>query len=954
MGRSIANAVVAAALCIAAPLAAHAAGLGKLTVLSALGQPLNAEIEIVALQPGEDDSLTARLASPEAFRQAGIDFNGALLGLRFSVIKRDNRAFLRLNTTQPVNEPFLEMLVELQWNTGRLVREYTFLLDPAEYKGPAAIAAAPAAKAPEEAPKAEAPKTEEPKPEAKPEEPKAETAKVEEPKPAAEAKPEEAQPQEPKPEEPKAETQPGQAPLEARPIEAAPTEPKAAAEPKPAEPTVYEVKKGDTLGAIAKQYLAPGVTLDQMLIAIYRANQDAFIRDNINLVRAGRILTIPPAEGAGSLDPDDAKRLVRSHHADFNAYRARLAAAPAPAEATPGQRESTGRIEPKPAPTPPEKQDQLRLSRADPQKPASAANRAAQGDDQASRQRALSEAQSRVTDLEKNVADLQKMLEIRSTQLAELEKRAKPAAVPPPPATAKPTPEAAKPAPEAAKPAPAPAPAANAPEKPAAQAPKPAADAPKPVPAPAPTTIAKAPEKPAAEAPKPAAEAPKPAAEAPKPAAEAPKPAAEAPKPAAETPKPSAVAPKKAEAPKPAAKKAAPEPSVIDEFLDNPTALASLGGVVLLLVGYGAWAWRRKKRSQAKFQDSVLDAASGAGAASVFGTPSGAPSGGAAGASQTSASQAPAGMEAEEVDPIAEADVYMAYGRDAQAEEILKEALAKDANRTAVHAKLLEIYANRKDTKSFEQSALKLKSLTNGAGPAWDKAVALGRSIDPQNGLYGGSGAAPAPVAAAAAAAAPAAAAPTLDFDLGGATTPGSTDISLDAPAPKDGGSVDFDLGAAASMTTPGTPASDFTPEGTLIMDQKADPTGGLDFDLGLGGGSKPAAPAASAPAADATGGLDFDLNLDSGDKSADKATQPAPSMDLSAISLDLGETTPGGSGGGGGDPKWQEVATKLDLAKAYEEMGDKDGARELLNEVMKDGDAAQKGQAQQLLAKIG
>jgi pilus assembly protein FimV len=74
--------------------------------------------------------------------------------------------------------------------------------------------------------------------------------------------------------------------------------------------------------------------------------------------------------------------------------------------------------------------------------------------------------------------------------------------------------------------------------------------------------------------------------------------------------------------------------------------------------------------------------------------------------------------------------------------------------------------------------------------------------------------------------------------------------------------------------------------------------------------------------------------------------------MDLSSISLDLG-----GAGepslSGGGDPKWQEVATKLDLAKAYEEMGDKDGARELLNEVMKDGDAAQKGQAQQLLAKL-
>jgi pilus assembly protein FimV len=75
--------------------------------------------------------------------------------------------------------------------------------------------------------------------------------------------------------------------------------------------------------------------------------------------------------------------------------------------------------------------------------------------------------------------------------------------------------------------------------------------------------------------------------------------------------------------------------------------------------------------------------------------------------------------------------------------------------------------------------------------------------------------------------------------------------------------------------------------------------------------------------------------------------------MDLSAISLDLGGA-PAAASGGGTDPKWQEVATKLDLAKAYEEMGDKDGARELLNEVMKDGDSAQKGTAQQLLAKLG
>src|SRR6185503_8629941 len=102
--------------------------------------------------------------------------------------------------------------------------------------------------------------------------------------------------------------------------------------------------------------------------------------------------------------------------------------------------------------------------------------------------------------------------------------------------------------------------------------------------------------------------------------------------------------------------------------------------------------------------------------------------------------------------------------------------------RTPVHAKLLEIYANRKDAKSFEQTALKLKGITNSAGPEWDKAAALGRSIDPGNGLYAGSGGGDA--AAAPAAPAPAAAAPTLDFDLGGAGQAQSAtpDISLDEP----------------------------------------------------------------------------------------------------------------------------------------------------------------------------
>jgi pilus assembly protein FimV len=268
-----------------------------------------------------------------------------------------------------------------------------------------------------------------------------------------------------------------------------------------------------------------------------------------------------------------------------------------------------------------------------------------------------------------------------------------------------------------------------------------------------------------------------------------------------------------------------------------------------------------------------------------------------------------------------------------------------------VLVKLLEIYANRKDTQSFEQNAVKLKSLTNGAGPEWEKVAALGRSIDPQNGVYGGAGG-----AGAAAAAAAAAASPALDFDLGGGGSSQSAtpDISLDTPTQEPSAasdSVDFDLGSPGPAAS--TPPTDFTPEGTLIMGAPApDSTAsGLDFDLGTTKVEAPAAaPAAPAPS---DGGLDFDLKLDDL-PGATPEPGAAAAPDLSSISLDLGSPAEPSAPSGGSDPKWQEVATKLDLAKAYEEMGDKDGARELLNEVVKDGDAAQKGQAEQLLAKLG
>ena len=862
--RTISVAILAGILGLAAPFAAQAAGLGRLTVLSPLGSPLNAEIEIVSLQAGEEDGLSARLASADAYRQAGIEPSAALRTVRFAIVKRDGRPVLRVTSTTPVNEPFMDLLVDLEWTGGRLTREYTVLLDPPELKGPQAIAAAP------EKPAA---------PIAQPLPPLAATPK---PQAAAPAQDSGAPVQ-----DSSAAVQDSGAPVQdvASPVQGqgAPVQDVRAKPELLAGANGYDVKRGDTLGAIARANLPQGVSLNQMMIAIYRANPDAFLRENINLVRAGRTLNIPSTAELSSVGAEEANRLVQAHRTEWEDYRSRLAAAPTRAETASG-RAVTGKIEGKPeAGAPGAAEDQVRLSKADPAKPG-AADRAARADDAAARERALKEAQSRVTDLEKNVADLQKLLELKNQQLAELEKK-----------SAKPAAKAEPAKPEAVKP-------------------------------PAPPVVAQAP------TPAPSASTPAPSASAP--AGAAPQPEAKKAEAAPEA--------KKAEPAKPKAKAAPPppSPSLLDEFLDNPVALAGLGAVVLLLLGYALWSWRRKKATQAKFSDSVLGPGGGT-APSLNDSRSG------VSASQASVSQT-SGMEAEEVDPIAEADVYMAYGRDAQAEEILKEALNKDSNRIPVHAKLLEIYAKRNDTRAFEQTALKLKALTNGSGADWDKAAALGRSIDPGNGLYGGGSSAGAMAAAPAAAAfaGAAAAAPSIDFDIGGGTSPGlvTTDIPFDQPRPVTPSTIDFDLGAGSTPNSVKVP----DPDATIAA---------IDFNLDAEPTKKPAPASAPAPAAvesaSTASGLDFDLNLDLGDQSA-SATKSIPSMDLSSISLDLGSAGEPGSSTSSNDPKWQEVATKLDLAKAYEEMGDKDGARELLGEVMKDGDATQKGQAQQLLSKLG
>ena len=136
--------VLAVASCLSGlPLMADAAGLGRITVFSALGQPLRAEIEVNA-NKDEVPGMAAKIASPEAFRQAGLEYAGALSSVKVVLDKRPNgQPYLKLTSERPVSDPFVDMLLELNWTAGRLVREYTFLLDPPE-AGRSAPASTPA------------------------------------------------------------------------------------------------------------------------------------------------------------------------------------------------------------------------------------------------------------------------------------------------------------------------------------------------------------------------------------------------------------------------------------------------------------------------------------------------------------------------------------------------------------------------------------------------------------------------------------------------------------------------------------------------------------------------------------------------------------------------------------------------------------------------------------------
>ncbi|MDE2397964.1 MAG: hypothetical protein KGM91_21225, partial [Burkholderiales bacterium] len=148
MARFALTAVALATACLwTAP--ASALGLGRLTVQSALGEALRAEVDVTSITPEELASIKMRVASPEAYRQAGIDYNAVLSTAEVKLEKRpDGRQVLRITSDRAVLEPFVDVILEADWATGRFEREYTMLFDPpgrryAQQQAPAAAQTSP-------------------------------------------------------------------------------------------------------------------------------------------------------------------------------------------------------------------------------------------------------------------------------------------------------------------------------------------------------------------------------------------------------------------------------------------------------------------------------------------------------------------------------------------------------------------------------------------------------------------------------------------------------------------------------------------------------------------------------------------------------------------------------------------------------------------------------------------
>lgn len=913
---------IAAATALTSEMA-YALGLGEVTLKSALNQPLVAEIELLdarTLAPGE---VVPVLASAEDFNRAGVDRQYFLTDLTFTpVLRPDGKSVIRVSSTKPVREPYLNFLIEVLWPSGRLLREYTLLLDPPLYSPEIAAAVAP--QLPVAAPIS---------------------------RPAAE---------------------PRQVPRSAAPSSPAVSSP----ESNPArQGDQYKVTPNDTLWEVAER-ARQGGTVHQTMLAIQDLNPDAFIGGNINRMKNGQVLRLPTAEQIGSRSQAEAIQQVAQQNASWRQSAGLAASGARQIDAT--QRGSAGE-----APARSDQGDSLRLVAPETGK-ATSGSEAGDGNDAAalrdklalteegleSSRRENVDLKDRLNDLQGQLDKLQRLMQLKDDQLAKLQAQL----------SADGEPTAATAVPEnslGTETEQDPAIASNSSEAASAVSPEvesayetTQAPAVEPVQDPANSTAS-------------VAEAP--------------------------TPVPVAVEPVDTST-------ESESDSYVDELLENPVLLGVLGGGALLLLLVGLMALSRRNAAKEAELQEQLHAESEKD--SFYAIQQGLDSSDSemvvqrAVQSEGSSADPLAGISA---DPLAEADIYIAYGRFNQAAELLQNALNDEPQRSDLRLKLMEVYAELGDKGGFARQESELRDIGGSTAaieqmkaryPAMAAAAVFGAAagtvVAKDNDFDSFSlddldTPEAAPVATKASddsfdlslddlelddelTVAPTAPVSDVDFDeakfdelsLDAAALEQSSDdfsFDLDEPSKADDVSFEDELAAFSLGLDDDQPTTDRNDDLMLSLDDEPSTleTEALadDFELEI---PEPAQPTVMPDEFDLS--IDEELNVQAAsDAQHTELKVEEQGFDSSSLDVDGSPELPEASVVPTIEPvtpadedldddfdffaDTDETTTKLDLARAYIDMGDAEGARDILDEVMSEGSDTQQQEAREMLAKL-
>ncbi|MBI3774360.1 MAG: FimV family protein [Gammaproteobacteria bacterium] len=913
------------------PVQVFALGLGNIEMRSALNQALDARIELLRARSGELKDLSITLASADTFKRAGMDRPAFLTQLRFEVVTNPSGApYIQVKSSQPITEPFLNFLIEVNWPNGRLLREFTVLVDPPVLteRAPGAVEAPvtqnqttetntidrSASETPAVAPIATgAIEVPVPPQRAKPETPAPTAA----PEPVATPEPPattneraaiEAEPAPPKPAPEVAKSRPRPRPTRVAPPKPVEEEKPGAAAASEGGSTQYSVKANDTMWSIATK-LRPSnaVSVPQMMITLLQNNPEAFIGNNINNLKQGSVLRLSDVNAAANISKEEAMRITDLQWEQWKSSRGttvgsapsrsgRPKAVAPPAEArvklvspNVSGEAARGRNAPKAAAT------------GGARDPAQAKQELAIAQEALDAQRReTQDIRERVAGLEEQVNTMTRLVQLKDDQLAALQNQAKG-------------------------------------KKPDAAASK------------------------------------------------------------AAEPEPVAAGAKSDAAAKPAeAAPDAPRSSGLIAGLMHDPKLIGLAVVVAGIVVLLVWLVVRRRKMQ-QFQESILtlnDSVAEPGFAQNK------PDSEDASFMSDFAVSSMEGIQTEisEVDPLSEADVYLAYGRYKQAEELVSQAIEKNPQRAELKMKLLEIHYAAKDANAFALQAGLVRDNFSAKQPEmWARIVEMGRELAPQNPLFGGSGSGgnthdagkavdefdlgdlnlaagnngnttedtlldfdlSGPGSKAKGTKSAALDETALDFDLGDLTLHNEKPGKAAAPAAvADEHSMDFDLSAfdeAEKASTAGSNSksnegldfdfSSFEQEeektATKVAAQKDD---GLDIDFGTAPAAVKPQPVTAKREANVV-----DFNTTNTDDASDNQLLDQP--DSEAALAD------GGIDGELDDALFadvDEIGTKLDLAKAYIDMGDSEGARSILDEVIEEGNDNQKQEAQVLMRQIG